>query len=107
MRLILENWKRYLNEGLDPEIINHIRKTIEERIEIPVRQMFLLEDSTVLVHLQVDLNEHASELMSLIYERWDNSSELKELKEMGYNIRLGVVGDGVNEPNTPLTKELL
>jgi len=33
MKLLLENWRSYLNEGIDPEIVEHIRKTIEEKIE--------------------------------------------------------------------------
>ena len=82
MKLLLENWRNYLNEGIDPEIIEHIRKTIEERVEIPVSKMYLLENSTVLVHLQVDLNEHSSELMPLIHERWENSDELKQIKDI-------------------------
>jgi len=80
MKLLLENWRNYLNEGIDPEIIEHIRKTIEEKIEIPVSKMFLLENSTVLAHLQVDLNEHSSELMPLVHERWESSEELKQIK---------------------------
>ena len=107
MKLLLENWREYLNEGIDPEIIEHIRKTIEERIEIPVSKMFLLENSTILAHLQVDLNEHSSELMSLLHERWESSDELKQIKEMGYDVRLGVAGDGIDASNVPLTKELL
>ena len=104
MKLLLENWRKYLNEGIDPEIIEHIRKAIEERIEIPVKKMFLMEDSTVLVHLQVDLNEHASELMSLIHERWKSSDELKRIKEMGYDVRLGAIGDDVDGPACSLNK---
>jgi hypothetical protein len=107
MKLLLENWRNYLNEGIDPEIIEHIRKTIEEKIEIPVSKMYLLENSTVLAHLQVDLNEHSSELMPLIHERWESSDELKQIKEMGYDVRLGVVGEGIDASNVPLTKELL
>ena len=107
MKLLFENWRNYLNEGIDPEIIEHIRKTIEERIEIPVSKMYLLENSTVLAHLQVDLNEHSSELMSLLHERWESSDELKQIKEMGYDVRLGVAGDGIDASNVPLTKELL
>jgi len=107
MKLLLENWRKYLSEGIDPEIIEHIRKTVEERIEIPVSQMFLLENSTVLVHLQVNLSEHASELMSLVHERWKSSDELRQIKEMGYDVRLGVIGEKVDLSNIPLTKELL
>jgi len=107
MKLLLENWRKYLNEGIDPEIIEHIRKTIEEKIEIPVSKMFLLENSTVLAHLQVDLNEHSCELMLLIHERWGSSDELKQIKEMGYDVRLGVVGEDIEASSTSLTKELL
>jgi len=107
MKLLLENWRNYLNEGIDPEIIEHIRKTIEEKIEIPVSKMFLLENSTVLAHLQVDLNEHSSELMPLIHERWESSEELKQIKEMGYDVRLGVMGESIDASSVPLTKELL
>ena len=107
MKLLLENWRNYLNEGIDPEIIEHIRKTIEEKIEIPVSKMYLLENSTVLVHLQVDLNEHSSELMPLIHERWESSEELKQIKEMGYDVRLGAIGESIDASSVPLTKELL
>ena len=107
LQSIFENWRKYLNEGIDPEIIEHIRKAIEERIEIPVRKMFLLENSTVLVHLQVDLNEHSNELMPLVHERWESSDELKQIKEMGYDVRLGVAGEGTDASSVPLTRELL
>tara|TARA_R110002074_G_scaffold111093_1_gene238769 strand:+ start:385 stop:708 length:324 start_codon:yes stop_codon:yes gene_type:complete len=107
MKLILENWRSYLTEGIDPEIIEHIRKAIEDKIEIPVSNMFLLENSTVLVHLQIDLNEHSNELMPLIHERWGSSDELKEIKEMGYDVRLGVMGESIDTSSVPLTKELL
>jgi len=107
MKLLFENWRQYLNEGIDPEIIEHIREAIEERIEIPVRKIFLLENSIILAHLQVDLNEHASELMSLIHERWNSSDESKQIKEMGYNVRLGVIGDNIDRSSISLTKELL
>ena len=107
MKLLLENWREYLDEGIDPEMLEHIRKTIEEKIEIPVSKMYLLENSTVLVHLQVDLNEHSSELMPLIHERWESSEELKQIKEMGYDVRLGVMGESIDASSVPLTKELL
>jgi len=107
MKLIFENWKRYLNEGIDPEIVVHITKAIEENLEIPIRQMFLMEDSTVLVHLQVDLTEHASDLMELVQQRWESSEELKQIKEMGYDVRLSTQGESLEGSEICLTKELL
>ena len=86
---------------------NLLAEAIEERIEIPVRKIFLLENSVILAHLQVDLNEHAGELISSIHERWESSDELKQIKEMGYDVRLGVMGDNVGGSTIYLTKELL
>ena len=76
-------------------------------MEIPIRQMFLMEDSTVLVHLQVDLTEHASDLMELVQQRWESSEELKQIKEMGYDVRLGIQGESIEGSEICLTKELL
>jgi hypothetical protein len=45
--------------------------------------------------------------MPLIHERWESSGELKQIKEMGYDVRLGVTGESIDASSVPLTKELL
>ena len=96
-----------IQESVDVGIIERVQEAVEQRLEIPIREMFLSEDNTVLVHLLLDLREHANNIMDLIHERWESSIESKRLKESGYEIRIGVHGDKIPDTYSCLTKRLL
>ena len=96
-----------LSESVDVGIIEKVQDAVEQRLEIPIREMFLSKDNTVLVHLLLDLSEHANNIMDLIHERWESSIESKRLKESGYEIRIGVYGDQIPDTYSCLTKSVL
>jgi hypothetical protein len=111
MKLLLENWRKYLNEKLDPEIAEQI----ETYVELPVRRLYIygpptfLEESErgnckVWAELNLDLD---AETMSTLHEKWEHSEGFKKLQEMGYDVRLGAKNENVDEPNILLTRDLL
>tara|TARA_R110002060_G_scaffold26750_3_gene36351 strand:+ start:825 stop:1151 length:327 start_codon:yes stop_codon:yes gene_type:complete len=104
---IREYIRQVLKESADVGIIEEVQTAINQRLEIPIREMYMSQDSIVLVHLLLDLNEHANNLMDLIHDRWQNSIEFQKLKEAGYEVRIGVYGDQVPSMYSCLTKRLL
>jgi|TARA_R110000824_G_scaffold121973_12_gene278563 hypothetical protein len=104
---IREYIRQVLKESADVGIIEEVQVAIKQRLEIPVREMYLSEDGIVLVHLLLNLSEHASNLMDLIHERWQSSTEFQKLKEVGYEVKIGVYGDQVPSTYSCLTKKLL
>lgn len=107
MKKLFETWRGFIQEEVDIDVLHHIAETLETLIELPVRSMYACEkkrDFKVL--LDVDLEEHAPELMSLIQNRWNSSSELQELRQMGYNVDL-IASESEAEGYDSITKELL
>jgi len=101
MKLLFENWRKYLNETkVDSEIIN----MIEKYVDLPVKAMYLYENNNILVQLNLD---YSSELMEEMQNGWSSSEQHEELQHMGYKIRLASKNESINEPNVRLTKNLL
>ena len=110
MNLLFENWRGYLNESADPDVLNKIIEDIERVIEIPVNEIFKLnsinESDGINITAQL-VGAYTDKLMEMIQERWIQSSEYKSLQEMGYNINI-VDGEKIIEDrNTLLTKIIL
>ena len=87
-------------EQVDPEVID----IIKEYVGIPIRAMYLYESGIILARLE---ESHDSETMSEIHSYWETSDELNKLQQLGYNVRLVSRDAHIDEPNTPLTKDLL
>jgi len=85
---------------VDPEII----EMIKEYVGLPIRAMYLYENDTIFARLE---ESHDSKTMDEIYDYWKESDELHKLQQMGYNVRLVSRGAPIDEPNIPLTKDLL
>ena len=121
MKLLLENWRKYLNENLDPDII----QTIEEYVQLPIMKMYIYgsaamspeerkaraypeghipSDTDIWVQL---VDDPAPELMEKVHADWENSEEFEALQQMGYDVRLAAKSEAVDEPNILLTKALL
>jgi len=101
MKLLFENWRKYLKEEkIDPEII----QIIEDLVGLPIRRMYLHEDSNILVQLD---DEYSSEALEEIHSYWQNSDQLDKIQKMGYNVTLASRSEVVREPIIPFTKDLL
>ena len=101
MKLLFENWRKYLKEEkIDPEII----QIIEDLVGLPIRRMYLHEDSNILVQLD---DEYSSEALEEIHSYWQNSDQLDKIQKMGYNGTLASRSEVVREPIIPFTKDLL
>ena len=121
MKLLLESWRNYLNEGIDPEIIRKIAKDVE----MPILKMYVYgsaamspdergahgypeghepSDTDIWVQLADD---YTPESMDVIHDGWEKSEQFEELQQMGYDVRLASKSEAVDEPNTLLTKGLL
>ena len=109
MKLLFENWRGYLNESADPDVLNKIIEDIERVIEIPVNEIFKLnsinESDGINMNAQL-VGVYTDLLMEMFQERWIQSSEYKSLQEMGYNINI-IDMDTTIENNVSLTKNIL
>jgi len=85
---------------VDPEIIDMIK----EYVGLPIRAMYLYESDTIFARLE---EAYDSKTMDEVYDYWKKSNELHKLQQMGYNVRLVSREASIDEPNTPLTKDLL
>ena len=110
MKLIYENWRGYLNEAVDPDILKKIVEDVERVLEIPVDQIFKLssinESDGINITAQL-AGSYTEKLMEMIQERWLQSSEYKSLQEMGYNINIADGEKTIEGSNTLLTKIIL
>ena len=88
------------NSELDPEVIN----MIEEYVELPIKEIHLSGDNTILVYLA---EEYDLETMDEINEWWSQSDYFKEIQNMGYTVRLLSSDAPTQESSVSLTKELL
>jgi len=87
MKRLLKEWRKFLHSDVDVDVISHISETVETLMEIPVKNMYVGENSRhIKVLLNINLEEHAPELMELVKHRWHTSYELQELQQMGYDI---------------------
>jgi len=101
MKLLFENWRKYLTkEKIDPEII----QIIEDSVGLPIRRMYLHEDSNILVQLDEEYN---SEALEEIHSHWQSSDQHNKIQQMGYNVTLTSRDEAVDETNILLTKDLL
>jgi len=66
--------------------------------------MLLYEDNTIFAKLE---EVYDSKTMDEVYDYWKKSDELHRLQQMGYNVRLVSREASIDEPNIPLTKDLL
>jgi len=85
---------------VDPEIIDMIK----EYVGLPIRAMYLYESDTIFARLE---EAYDSKTMDEVYSYWKESNELHKLQQMGYNVRLVSREASIDEPNIPLTKDLL
>jgi len=85
---------------VDPEIIDMIK----EYVGLPIRAMYLYENDTIFARLE---EAYDSKTMDEVYSYWKESNELHKLQQMGYNVRLVSREASIDEPNIPLTKDLL
>jgi len=85
---------------VDPEIIDMIK----EYVGLPIRAMYLYESDTIFARLE---EAYDSKTMDEVYSYWKESHELHKLQQMGYNVRLVSREASIDEPNIPLTKDLL
>ena len=85
---------------VDPEILD----IIKEYVGLPIRAMYLYESDTIFARLE---EAYDSKTMDEVYDYWKKSNELHKLQQMGYNVRLVSREASIDEPNTPLTKDLL
>ena len=101
MKLLFENWRKYLNEKkIDPEVF----RIIEDHVELPIRSMYLHEDNIILVHLA---EEYEPNTINEINEWWKKSDYFEELQQKGYNVKLVSKNDATNKSDILLTKDLL
>jgi len=101
MKLLFENWRKYLKEEkIDPEII----QIIEDFVGLPIRRMYLHEENNILVQLN---DEYDFEALKEIHSHWENSDQHTKIQQMGYNVVLTSKDEAVREPNILLTKDLL
>ncbi len=97
----------FVQEEMDMDVLYHITETLEALIELPVKNVYACEKNRDFkVVFEVNLEEHAPELMSLIQNRWNTSSELQELRQMGYNVDL-IASEAEAEGYNSVTRELL
>ena len=110
MKLLFENWRGYLNESADPDVLSKIVEDIERVIEIPVNEIFKLnsinESDGINITAQL-VGAYTEKLMEMIQERWIQSSEYKSLQEIGYNISIIDSDTIIEDNNTLLTKIIL
>ena len=99
-----------LNESVDPGILEKIIESIEEIIEIDVKNIYrssiLSEAQGTSVKVQL-VGSYTERLMEMIKQRWTSSDEHETLKEMGYDVQIIPIELKLDENYILLTKELL
>jgi hypothetical protein len=99
-----------LNESIDSGVLEKIVESIEEIIEIGVKNVYkssiLNETQGTSVKVQL-VGSYTEKLMEMIKQRWTSSNERKILKEMGYNVQIIPIELKLDENYILMTKELL
>ena len=99
-----------LNESIDSGILEKIVESIEEIIEIGVKNVYKssILNETQGTSMKVQLvGSYTEKLMEMIKQRWTSSNERKILKEMGYSVEIIPIELKLDENYILLTKELL
>ena len=99
-----------LNESIDSGVLEKIVESIEEIIEIEVKNVYkssiLSEAQGTSVKVQL-VGSYTEKLMEMINQRWTSSNERKILKEMGYNVGIVPIEFKLDENYILVTKDLL
>ena len=99
-----------LNESIDSGVLEKIVESIEEIIEIGVKNVYkssiLNETQGASVKVQL-VGSYTEKLMEMIKQRWTSSGEHETLKEMGYNVQIIPIELKLDENYILMTKELL
>jgi hypothetical protein len=99
-----------LNESIDSGVLEKIVESIEEIIEIGVKNVYkssiLNETQGTSVKVQL-VGSYTEKLMEMIEQRWTSSNEREILKEMGYNVQIIPIELKLDENYILMTKELL
>ena len=110
MKGLFENWRRFLNESVDFEILQKRQENITQVLEIEVRRLYnssvINESGGTTVKAQL-VDAYTNKLMEMIRERWKNSNENKYLQEMGYDVQVISGDDQVDKEYFSVTKDLL
>ena len=99
-----------MNENIDSSILEKIVESVEEIIEIDVKNIYrssiLSEAQGTSVKVQL-VGSYTEKLMEMINDRWASSNEKKQLREMGYNVEIIPIELKLDENYVLLTKWLL
>ena len=110
MKGLFENWRRFLNERIDFEVLQKIQENVIQVLEIEVRRLYsssvINESGGMTVKAQL-IGAYTDKLMEMIRERWKNSNENKYLQEMGYHVQIISGDDQVGKEYFSVTKDLL
>ena len=107
MKALIKEWRRFMHSDVDVDVVSHISETIETLMEMPVKNMYVGKNSRhIKVLLDINLEEHAPELMELVKHRWHTSFQLQEFQQRGYDIELISPRDDISS-YYDITKQLL
>jgi len=109
MKLLFENWRWYIIESADTDLLNKVVEDVERVLEIPVNEIFKLNsiNESDGINITVQLaGAYTEKLMKMIQERWFESNEYKSLQEMGYNISV-VDSEALIKDSVSLIKNIL
>ena len=110
MKFLLENWRRYISEGIDPGVAEKIIEDIELVIEIQVRNLYrssiINESGGQNLKAQL-IGSYTDKLMEMIQDRWSASSQHSDLKKLGYSVEIIPIEVTLDENYILVTKELL
>ena len=110
MQELFENFRRYINEGVDPGVAEKIIEDIELVIEIQVRNLYcssiINESGGQILKAQL-IGSYTDKLMEMIQDRWSASSQHSDLKKLGYSVEIIPIEVTLDENYILVTKELL
>ena len=99
-----------LNEKIDSGIIQKIVESVEEIIEIEVKNVYsasvLNEGQGIPIKVQL-VGSYTEKLMEMINQRWTSCYDHKTLKKIGYNVDIVPIELKLDENYILLTKDLL
>jgi hypothetical protein len=99
-----------LNENIDSGIIQKIVESVEEIIEIEVKNVYrapvLNEAQGMPIKVQL-VGSYTEKLMEMINQRWASCYDHKNLKKSGYNVEIIPIELKLDENYILLTKDLL
>ena len=99
-----------LKESIDSGVLEKIVESIEEIIEIEVKNVYkssiLSEAQGTSIKVQL-IGSYTEKLMEMIKQRWTSSNECKLLREAGYNVEIIPIELKLDENYVLLTKRVL